>query len=1480
MDMFDSDGNYTGTDQRRIAGGQQTNGLASVILTPFKNTILKVGAGYSASSFDTQWAPNQAQSTIAYAVEATQLLTPKTLISTSVNNTSTNRAHTVKISRILPGNIEGNITGQYNVSHVDGIESNANVTAGLSYPAPKTYSNMFAGGIGDLKSWVQQPVIYNARVLAIAEEKILTAGISLKGQIPTSPMPVNDNFQQLYTIKTDEFFSYDKQVYSSMVYTIKTYQADGKTPATLNLQMSPLDNYNYTITSSAPMPINALVNGETTKYMAVITAEGKRGGQTVTTVNSSPFEVDVTQNSKMPSANWTGNTALTSTSPSATNYKSGSLDTYVKGLDGETFTYTVVEGSQQPAPTDPSYKLKISDGKYVTADKIPNTFTGASVKITAISQASNNSVVIPNTKQTEQTFTIALNKNLVLPKATGVAPPGAIQGLDYPETTLNPYLNNALYLTQTSNGQKSVDDILDFTLSPKGDGNDCGDWLSFEKQNPGQYGNPGIIYNSKPVPAPVPGKTSCNLTFSVHSNLANADTTITLPVSLRTPDYKQPTWVPNKNLPNVNSNSPYMLKLNPYNTTETSDGAYLTKTFNTDSGQDIEAPAEELTGFSASSISCSGNVNAKDSFVITDDGLLKSQGNLPSSANGTCTVKPVFNSKVLGKTISNTPSASFTINDSTPQWVSNSPLTEIPYTGSNGTYLVPVRSNLQPGSQDATLKDPVTIASLPGGGGAKPIYSDDKQTNIMITNSVPSADEVAPKGSTYPGSTGSFSIKASKNGVDNIKDAVFSYRIYGTFTPPDVKANLAPSSIGQKDYKLNINPYPSESYMSKTLLTYSVNGTPETLSVSDPDLSFDKGDNSGNGACQWATISSDGTITQLDGKTPNGQNCTFNFTIKSSKTGGTAIKRSATIPTTSAAPVWSKDASGTIKFDTTAISECNANTQCITLDDKINPEARTPGLVFTTTAANWTVKKDSTNGLSYLMRNPTADGIDALDAMSSKDKPIPVPVTASNELATNVPGTVQVSVLPDPTNVLVSWTGDKALKAQGTVDQSIDLTSHFISTVANGPIKGKTIIDKLYMGTGSNGNVTQTPGGWISVNGSEGNYSVVVPAAVLANPEAYGVYPNTLASGSNQLKLPGFYTASMGAPDSQNPDRDLTKDGVTLTVSGQLAWNTNSTQTQTIYFDAIKEVDSKYGPGKCTNCGINLNQLLKSNPVAAKMTDVVFTVVDDTTNWEITPDGYLLRKALQGNGRKTLNGAIVDAPSPSVQISVTAKDMLPSETLTLLVKIVPDDRAVNSSPLFFGWDTKAANGTGLTVKVGERLGFVNLGGKAVKLTGTYSDDSLIKLCVTTCDTVVTNVIIQLPVYSGSTDNTKGELPLQLSPTTVCSERIDTKGSNMNDNLGAVINYRSADGSVSGNNDSDAKDSYLGLALGNRGDCNIVTNSYYTLVDADAGKAYRLTFSQVRLDPGTSKVWANMDTKEKGMQVSSPPSWLFIAPKNS
>ena len=97
------------------------------------------------------------------------------------------------------------------------------------------------------------------------------------------------------------------------------------------------------------MPLNMLMNGATTKYMAVITAEGQRGGQTVTIVNSSPFEVDVTQNKNLKPGEWSANTALKAAQPNSTSYDSGPLAGYVTGMDGEEFTFSVVPNSEKSA---------------------------------------------------------------------------------------------------------------------------------------------------------------------------------------------------------------------------------------------------------------------------------------------------------------------------------------------------------------------------------------------------------------------------------------------------------------------------------------------------------------------------------------------------------------------------------------------------------------------------------------------------------------------------------------------------------------------------------------------------------------------------------------------------------------------------------------------------------------------------------------------------------------------------------------------------------------------------------------------------------------------------------------------------------------------------------------------------------------------------------------------------------------------------
>ena len=523
IDLHNADGSFAGVDQRRIAGGQQKNGLASVILTPFKNTILKVGAGYSASSFDTKWSSDQAQSTVAYAVEATHLLTPKTLISTSVNNTSTNRAHTVKISRILPGNIEGNITGQYNVSHVEGIDSNASVTAGLSYPAPKTYSNMFAGGIGDLKSWVQQPVIYNARVLAIAEEKILTAGISTS-PIPDAPLPVNDNFQDKNTVNTQDYFSFDKSVYDSVSYSIVTYLAGDpqKTPVNLNLQITQAGSYDATVTSSAPLPANTVGN----QYTAIITANGFRKGQVVTPNVTNSFTLKAVVNSDASAGQWI-NTTLNSAIPGQNDYNSGLLTNSIgKGLSGDKYTFAIVNDDKHKAP---DWLTLSSDGQSLVNDKangktVPPTMTApVQVTLTATSKATGNNVTITGSTEDENTFTINVNTaNFKTPEwltSSGnlLKLPDATQGQDYSVkgVKLNPYTASPAWTSKTSNGGVDLgSDYLTFALT----NNNCGSWLTLGGETSSEYGQEGLLSGIPTTTQP----SDCNVTVVVTSRAAEA----------------------------------------------------------------------------------------------------------------------------------------------------------------------------------------------------------------------------------------------------------------------------------------------------------------------------------------------------------------------------------------------------------------------------------------------------------------------------------------------------------------------------------------------------------------------------------------------------------------------------------------------------------------------------------------------------------------------------------------------------------------------------------------------------------------------------------------------------------------------------------------------------------------------------------------------------------------------------------------------
>ena len=415
VDMY-TDNVLTQLDYRRIAGGTQENVMGGVTLTPFQGTILKVGAGYSSLSFDTKWESNEANAVLAYNVDLSQLLTPTLMVGAGVGTTAAGSTYTAKVSKILPWSLEAALIGQYTATTSD-IPSATTMTASLSYPAPKTYTNAFSQGLSNLKSWVQTPVIYNTRVLAKAEEKLVAVNISYS-QIPAQPIPVGTLLTPLYT---KDYFSYSSDVYDKIIYNISTItnKADGKQidPSlnNLNLVAVPVDSFNYQIKSTAPTTPTMLTNGQNAAYTVTLQAQGYRNGAVVTQQNGN-FDVNVEVNKNIPAPSW--NTKATLTSGVAGQ-------PYPTTSPGNTDLRTlVVDNSGLPPPGD-SYTFQITPGG--TADNY--------VKINGNYLIGNGNSFPPSTA----TYNIILH---VTSLASGNSPPDQSYNLTVTATSQNPTWTN------------------------------------------------------------------------------------------------------------------------------------------------------------------------------------------------------------------------------------------------------------------------------------------------------------------------------------------------------------------------------------------------------------------------------------------------------------------------------------------------------------------------------------------------------------------------------------------------------------------------------------------------------------------------------------------------------------------------------------------------------------------------------------------------------------------------------------------------------------------------------------------------------------------------------------------------------------------------------------------------------------------------------------------------------------------------------
>lgn len=481
VEMY-TDNILTQLDYRRIAGGTQTNTGVNVTLTPLKGTILKVGAGYSSLSFDTKWENNDANAVLAYNADVSQLLTPTLMVGAGIGTTAAGSTYTAKVSKILPWSLEASLMGQYTAS-TEGIPGATTVTAGLSYPAPKTYTNVFSQSLSDLKSWVQTPVIYNTRVLAKAEEKLVQVKITAPASLPSQSFAVGG---ELTPINTKDYFSFDPAAYDKITYTIVSIAQKGVPnttfpPSSLNIEVVPVGSYDATLQSSAGMPVTGLTPGQ---YTLTLQAQGYYQGQAVTTTKTT-LDFTVSTDSSLPNPTWNPNAKLTPANVGSTY--SMDLKTLVNDTSnipgGDAFAFTV-----DSMPESPSIWLTISsDGKSLIT--LPNSTVPISalptthIVLHGTSMASGKPIIIANSnpQSPDGKYDLIVNQAGVAPtwKDNSSNLPDASYGLNYVDSKgANISLSNSI----ASNGVDNTTKNLTYN---------CTDVCSTIDQNTQQLGTGG-----------------------------------------------------------------------------------------------------------------------------------------------------------------------------------------------------------------------------------------------------------------------------------------------------------------------------------------------------------------------------------------------------------------------------------------------------------------------------------------------------------------------------------------------------------------------------------------------------------------------------------------------------------------------------------------------------------------------------------------------------------------------------------------------------------------------------------------------------------------------------------------------------------------------------------------------------------------------------------------------------------------------------
>jgi hypothetical protein len=291
---FGTDGGTYNVNYRRIAGGTENTLQAALNLLPLKDTALTVGAGYSSLTYGTQYEASPSNSGLAYKVEVTHILTPKTKLIGSVNAVASGREHNIGISHILPQGVEVAIKGQY-IAGEAGLPDSKNVALNFTYPAPQQYSlGTFANGLQELRNWIEKPVVYKTRVLAIKDEMVRSYDFSAD-DLGEQTIYLNLADREITPVSTvGKFFIQDPELQVTFAATITCPATDpGCSLNSLHLQLDTSVPNQATLVSTANVDTSNPVTTSGNPYVITITGTGTRAGLSQPLVVSSNFRLNV-----------------------------------------------------------------------------------------------------------------------------------------------------------------------------------------------------------------------------------------------------------------------------------------------------------------------------------------------------------------------------------------------------------------------------------------------------------------------------------------------------------------------------------------------------------------------------------------------------------------------------------------------------------------------------------------------------------------------------------------------------------------------------------------------------------------------------------------------------------------------------------------------------------------------------------------------------------------------------------------------------------------------------------------------------------------------------------------------------------------------------------------------------------------------------------------------------------------------------------